>query len=166
MCKKVMVEFKPDEMMKRVNAKVHGKKAVCFTRIANTTKKDVSTVRRWFRDGRMPAVDFYMLNDWIGTSEPKQMDFNELDFRDLIKDKEAVEIKKFAASPLRLTPPVEKRFRSLCDFLDHDASEMLDRIVTNYMNVAKGRFRGEMYSRPYTIEAREAKGPTVKDDEE
>lgn len=53
-------------------------------------------------------------------------------------------IKKFTASPLRLTPPVEKRFRSLCDFLDYDASEMLDRIVTNYMNHAKGEFGGEV----------------------
>lgn len=143
MSRKKMVEFNSDEMMKRVNAKVHGTQAVCFTRIASKTKKDISTVRKWFKNGKMPAVDFYILKDYIRTGEPKQMNFCEVGFCDLTNDKEAVEIKKFTASPLRLTPPVEKRFRSLCDFLDYDAGEMLDRIVTIYLNNAKGKFGGE-----------------------
>jgi len=151
MSRKKMVEFNSDEMMKRVNTKVHGTQAVRFSRIAKRTERDISTVHRWFRAGRMPAVSFKKINDWLGTDEPKQMDINEAGFGNLINEpddqsftqKEAVEIKRFTASPLRLTPPVEKRFRSLCDFLDYDAGEMLDRIVTNYMNDAKGKFGGE-----------------------
>lgn len=142
MSKKKMVEFNSDEMMKRINAKVHGTKVVLFTRIANKTGKSVRTVRAWFKNGKMPAVDFEALNDYIGTGEPKQMNFSEVGFLDL-KNEPDVKNKKFTASPLRLTPPVEKRFRCLCDFLDYDAGEMLDRIVTNYLNNAKGKFGGE-----------------------
>lgn len=144
MSKKKMVTFDSDEMMKRVNAKVHGTQADCFKRIAKKTKVDVSTVHRWFKRKRISVNSLEAINYWLGTGEPKQMDFNDVVIRDLANDKEAFKIKKFTASPLRLTPPVEKRFRSLCDFLDYDASEMLDRIVTNYMNHAKGEFGGEV----------------------
>lgn len=144
-----MIAFDSKKMKERVNKKVHGTQAEVFKRIAKNTERSTSTVQRWFREEMMPAVSFKKINDWIETvkpkqtGEPKQMNFCEVDFCDLTNDKEAVENKKFTASPLRLTPPVEKRFRSLCDFLDYDAGEMLDRIVTNYLNNAKGKFGGE-----------------------
>lgn len=153
MSRKKMVKFNPDEMMKRVRAKVHDTQAVCFTRIANKTEKNVSTVRVWFRQERMPVVCFETLNDWLGTDAPKQMDFNEAGFRDLINrpdvqnsvQKEA-EIINLKASPLRLTPDVEKRFRSLCDFLDRDANVMLEQIITDYMNDVKGKLNPKSLS--------------------
>jgi len=149
MSRKKMVKFNPDEMMKRVRAKVHDTQAVCFTRIANKTEKNVSTVRAWFRQERMPVVCFETLNDWLGTDEPKQIDFNEAGFRDLINrpdvqssiQKEA-ENMKFKVSPLRLATDVERRFRSMCDFLDRDASEMLEQIVTEYMKLAGAKIGG------------------------
>ena len=146
MSRKTMVPFNPDEMMKKVRAKAHRSHEDCFTRIASKTGKNVSTVRTWFRKGRMPAVDFEALNNYLGTGEPKQMEFNEAGFRDLINkpdvqnsiQKEA-EIINIKANPLRLTPDVEKRFRNLCDFLDYDANETLEWIITNYMNDAKNK---------------------------
>ena len=153
MSRKKMVTFNPDEMMKRVRAKIHRSHENCFTRIAHKTGKNVSTVRTWFKNGRMPAADLEVINDYLGTGEPKQMEFNEAGFRDLINkpdvqssiQKEA-EIINIKANPLRLTPDVEKRFRSLCDFLDCDANETLEQIITNYMNDAKGKLNNKSLS--------------------
>lgn len=154
MSRKKMVTFNPDEMMKKVRAKVHDTQAVCLTRIANKTGKNVSTVRTWFRQERIPAVCFEILNDWLGTDEPKQMDFNEAGFRDLINrsdvqnsiQEEAEKIMKLEVSPLRLAPDVERRFRNLCDFLDFDANAMLEQIITDYLNDAKGRLNPKSWS--------------------